>query len=111
MMGGGARLVDLAETSATIWPAMSRTINCVKLGREAEGLDKPPFRNPLGERVFESVSKEAWRMWLEHSKMLINEYRLDLTSDSGQRIWMTECERFFFGEGSALPPEFVPSRT
>jgi Fe-S cluster biosynthesis and repair protein YggX len=80
----------------------------VKLGEEAEGLDKPPFKGDLGERLYQNVSKRAWRIWLEHSKMLINEYRLDLTSEQGQRMWMTECERYFFGEGSALPPEYVP---
>ena len=88
---------------------MSRIVNCIKLGIEAEGLDKPPFRGALGERVYESVSKEAWKKWLEHSKMLINEYRLDLTSESGQRLWMTECEKFFYGDGSAAPPEFKPA--
>lgn len=83
-------------------------VQCVKLGREAEGLDKPPFKGELGQKVFDSVSKEAWRMWLEHSKMIINEFRLDLTSEQGQRVWMTELERYFYGEGSALPPEFKP---
>ena len=71
-------------------------------------MERAPFKGPLGQRVFENVSKEAWRAWLEHSKMLINEYRLDLTSENGQRIWMTECEKYFFGEGSAAPAEFVP---
>jgi Fe-S cluster biosynthesis and repair protein YggX len=86
---------------------MSRTVHCIKLGREAEGLEKPPFRSELGQKVFENVSKEAWRGWLEHSKMLINEYRLDLVSEQGQRVWMTELEKYFFGAGSALPAEFV----
>lgn len=87
---------------------MARMVQCVKLGQEAEGLDKPPFKGPLGQRVFENVSKQAWRMWLEHSKMLINEYRLDLTSEHGQKIWYTEMEKYFFGEGSSAPPDFVP---
>jgi len=85
---------------------MSRTVNCIKLGHEADGLEKPPMKGELGARVFEQVSAQAWKQWLEHSKMLINEYRLDLTSESGQRLWMTECEKYFFGEGSAAPPEF-----
>jgi Fe-S cluster biosynthesis and repair protein YggX len=93
-----------------IAPEMARTVQCVRLGREADGLDKPPFKGELGQRVFDSVSKEAWRGWLEHSKMLINEFRLDLTSEQGQRIWMTECERYFFGEGSVAPPDFVPEK-
>jgi Fe-S cluster biosynthesis and repair protein YggX len=87
---------------------MSRTVHCVKLGREAEGLDKQPIKGELGKRVYENVSKEAWKMWLEHSKILINEFRLDLMSETGQRIWMTELEKFFFGEGAELPKEFVP---
>ena len=89
---------------------MARMVHCVKLGKEAEGLDKPPFKGEMGQRVYDSVSKDAWRMWLEHSKMLINEYRLDLTSEQGQRIWMTEMEKFFFGEGSAAPADFVPEK-
>jgi len=87
-----------------------RMVQCVKLGREAEGLAKPPIKGELGQKVFDSVSKEAWKMWLEHSKMLINEYRIDLMSESGQRIWMTELEKFFFGEGAQLPPDFVPPK-
>ncbi|HMA97304.1 MAG TPA: oxidative damage protection protein, partial [Polyangiaceae bacterium] len=89
---------------------MPRTVHCVKLDCEAEGLEKPPFKGPLGERIFQNVSSRAWRIWLDHSKMLINEFRLDLTSETGQRIWMTECEKYFFGEGSELPPDFVPDR-
>jgi Fe-S cluster biosynthesis and repair protein YggX len=88
---------------------MSKTVQCIKLGHEAEALDRAPFKGPLGERIHQNVSKQAWRQWLEHSKMLINEYRLDLTSENGQRIWMTECEKFFFGEGSKLPDEFRPT--
>jgi Fe-S cluster biosynthesis and repair protein YggX len=87
---------------------MSRTVHCVKLGREAEGLEKPPFKGAVGQRIFDNVSREAWRMWLDHSKMLINEYRLDLTSQQGQQIWMAEVEKYFFGDGSAAPPDFVP---
>lgn len=87
---------------------MARTVFCVKLGREEEGLDKPPFKGEKGQKIFENVSMPAWRAWLEHSKMLINEYRLDLTSEHGQRVWMNELDNYFFGEGSKMPPDFVP---
>jgi Fe-S cluster biosynthesis and repair protein YggX len=90
---------------------MARMVQCAKLGREAEGLDRPPLKGELGQRVFDNVSKEAWRMWLEHSKMLINEYRLDLTSEQGQKIWMDELEKYFFGEGSQLPPDYQPQKS
>ncbi len=87
---------------------MAHLVQCIKLGHEAEGLDKPPFKGEFGQRIYDNVSKQAWRDWLEHSKMLINEYRLDVTSESGQRLWMTECEKYFYGEGSKAPDEFVP---
>lgn len=90
---------------------MPRMVQCIKLGREAEGLEKPPIKGELGQKVFEQVSKEAWRMWLEHSKMLINEYRLDLVSEHGQRVWMDQLDKFFFGDGSAAPAEFVAPKT
>lgn len=86
---------------------MSNTVQCVKLGREAEALEKAPLKGDVGQRILDNVSKEAWQMWLEHSKMLINEYRLDLTSEQGQQIWYTEMEKFFFGDGSSAPPDFV----
>ncbi len=86
-------------------------IQCVKFGKEMEGLDKAPLKGEVGQKIFESVSKDAWTAWLEHSKMLINEYRLDLTSEHGQKIWMTELDNYFFGEGSQLPEGFVPEQS
>lgn len=86
---------------------MAKMVQCVKLGREAEALDRPPLKGEIGQRILENVSKDGWKMWLEHSKMLINEYRLDLTSQQGQTVWYGEMEKFFFGEGSSAPPDFV----
>lgn len=87
-------------------PAMSHMVQCIKLGREAEGLPKPPLKGAIGEKIFNEISAEGWRMWLEHSKMLINELRLDLTDEKAQKYWFQEMEKYFWGEGSALPPEF-----
>jgi Fe-S cluster biosynthesis and repair protein YggX len=83
-------------------------VHCVKLKQELEGLEKPPFKGELGQRVFDNVSREAWRAWLEHSKMIVNEYRLDLVSPQGQRIWMDQLEKYFFGDGAAAPPDYKP---
>ncbi len=77
---------------------MARMVQCIKLGKEAEGLDRPPFKGDFGQEIFDHVSKEAWRSWLEYSKILVNELRLDLTSERGQEIWLSECRRFFFEE-------------
>lgn len=67
-----------------------------------------PFDNDLGQRIFDEVSFDAWKMWLEHSKMIVNEYRLDLTSERAHELLLEQCEAFFFGEGAQLPPDFVP---
>jgi len=81
-------------------------VHCIKLQREAEGLERTPLAGELGQRIFESVSKEAWGAWRDHSKMLVNELRLDLTRNEHKKVWDTECEKFFFGEGSKLPEGF-----
>jgi Fe-S cluster biosynthesis and repair protein YggX len=86
-------------------------VHCVKLGQEAEGMDKPPIKGELGQRLFENVSKEGWKLWLAHSTMLINELRLDFNDPKSQKTWMTECEKFFFGEGSALPEGYVAPKS
>ena len=87
---------------------MPRLVQCVKLGKEAEGLERPPIKGELGQRVFENVSKEAWKQWVSHSTMIVNEYRLELGTPEANRVWLTELEKFFFGEGSQLPAEYVP---
>ena len=87
---------------------MSRTVNCVMLGEDAEVLDFLPYPGELGQRIFDNVSKEAWSRWLAHQTMLINEYRLTPIEPEARKFLETEMEKFFFGEGSAAPKEFVP---
>ena len=86
---------------------MTHLVNCVKLGKEAGGMDFPPYPGDLGKRIYESVSKEAWQMWLSQQTMLINENRLSLADSKSQQFLKEELEKFFFGEGSAPPAEFV----
>jgi Fe-S cluster biosynthesis and repair protein YggX len=88
-----------------------RMVKCVKFQRELPGLDEPPFDNDLGKRIFDNVSKDAWKMWLEHMKMILNEYRLNLAERESQQIIKQQMEEYFFGEGSALPPGYVPPQT
>ncbi len=88
-----------------------RMVKCVKLQREMPGLDEPPFDNELGRRVYENVSQEAWRMWIEHLKMIVNEYRLNLVEREAQRVVQQQMEEYFFGAGAALPPGYVPPQT
>lgn len=87
---------------------MPRMVKCAKLGRELPAMLYKPFRNELGQRIFDSVSQEAWKQWIEFSKMIVNEYRLDLTSSQGQQLLMEQAEKFFFGEGVERPPDYVP---
>jgi Fe-S cluster biosynthesis and repair protein YggX len=89
---------------------MARTVKCVKLQRELPGMKWKPFEDEFGQRLYDNVSQEAWKMWLEHSKMLINEYRLDLMTPRAQQTLREQCEAYFFGEGAALPPDYVPPK-
>lgn len=89
-----------------------RKVLCVKFQREMPGLDEVPFENhPLGQRIYESVSKEAWKMWLEQMKMIMNEYRLNLGNPEAQEFLLKQMEQYFFGEGAALPPGYVPPKS
>jgi Fe-S cluster biosynthesis and repair protein YggX len=87
---------------------MSRMVNCILLGEEAEGLDYAPYPGELGQRIFENVSKQAWQRWLEHQTMLINEYRLSPIEPDARKFLETEMDKFFFAGGSAAPQEYTP---
>lgn len=89
---------------------MARMVNCVKLGREAEGLDLPPIPGELGKRVFENVSKEAWQQWVRHQTMLINENRLNLADARARQYLAEQVEKHFFGEGAATIAGYVPPK-
>jgi Fe-S cluster biosynthesis and repair protein YggX len=83
-------------------------VNCIKLGREAEGLDYPPYPGELGKKIFENVSKEAWVAWVKHQTMLVNENRLNL-ADLKARKWLAEqMDNHFFGAGAEMPQGYVP---
>jgi Fe-S cluster biosynthesis and repair protein YggX len=88
---------------------MTRMVNCVLLGREAPGLDRPPYPGELGQRIYAGVSREAWQKWLGHQTMLINEYRLTPIEPKARKFLEQEMEKFFFGEGSQAPEGYVPS--
>ena len=85
-----------------------RMVQCVKFGKELPGIPFKPFDDELGQKIYDQVSMDAWRLWLEHSKMVINEYRLDLVSPQAQQLLRQQMEQFFFGEGAKLPEGYVP---
>ena len=87
------------------------TVTCVKFQKELPGLDSPPWPGELGQRVYDSVSKEAWKLWEERMKMILNEYRLMPWQKEAQELIAKQMEDFFFGEGAALPPGYVPQQT
>jgi len=89
---------------------MARTVHCVLLKREAPGLDRAPYPGPLGQRIFENVSREAWDRWRSHQTMLINEYRLSPIEPKARKFLEEEMEKFFFGGGSDKPKEYRPKQ-
>lgn len=87
---------------------MARTVNCIKLGREADGLDFPPYPGELGKRIFENVSKEAWQQWIRHQTMLVNENRLNLADARARKYLAEQMEKYFFGPGADQIQGYVP---
>ena len=86
---------------------MPRTVHCIVLGREAEGLDYAPYPGELGKRIYAQVSKEGWQRWVAHQTMLINEYRLTPIEPKARARLVAEMEQFLFGAGAAKPEGFV----
>lgn len=89
---------------------MARMVHCVKLGREAEGLDRPTYPGPLGQRIFENVSKEAWQGWIKFQTILVNENRLNLADPQARKFLATQMENYFVGEGAQMPSGYVPPK-
>jgi len=87
---------------------MARTVNCIKLGVEAEGLDFPPYPGELGKRLYENVSKPAWAAWLKHQTMLLNENRLNLADARARQYLARQMEKHFFGDGADAAAGYVP---
>ena len=86
---------------------MTRMVNCVKLGKQAEGLAKAPYPGELGQRIFEHVSKEAWQLWMKQQTILINEYKLSVIEPKSREFLEEQMEKFFFGDGGVTPEGFV----
>ena len=87
---------------------MARMVKCRKLGKELPGLSFKPFPNALGQRIFDEISQDAWKLWLEHFKMIMNEYRLSPADPRSSQILFEQAEKFFFGDSAELPPDYRP---
>ena len=90
---------------------MTRTVNCVVLRKEAEGLARVPWPGELGKRIYENVSKEAWQQWLRHQTMLVNENRLNLADPLARKYLAEQMEKHFFGEGADVASGYVPPKS
>jgi Fe-S cluster biosynthesis and repair protein YggX len=89
---------------------MTRMVQCAKLGKEAEGLERQPYPGELGKRIFDNISKEAWQMWLRQQTMMINEYRLTPIDPNHRKMLETEMVKFLFDEGASEPEGFTPPK-
>ena len=87
---------------------MKRTVHCIKLGKESEGLEVPPYPGDLGKRIWDNVSKEAWGAWLKHQTMLVNENRLNLADARARQYLARQMENHFFGAGADAAQGYVP---
>jgi Fe-S cluster biosynthesis and repair protein YggX len=102
---------DCAPPPQAVGNTSGRMVHCVKFQKELPGLDVAPWPGELGQRLFENVSAQAWKMWEERQKMILNEYRLMPWQKEAQELIARQLEDFFFGESAALPPGYVPQQT
>ncbi len=84
----------------------ARMVMCKKLQKELPGLAFKPWPNALGTKIYENISQDAWKLWTEHFKMIMNEYRLSGGTEDANRVLFEQAEKYFFGEGAALPPDY-----
>lgn len=89
---------------------MTRMVNCIKLKKEAEGLERLTYPGELGKRIFDNVSKAAWGDWVRHQTMLLNEYRLTPVNPKDRKFLEEEMEKFFFGDGPSQVDNFTPKK-
>ena len=102
-IGAGPGLYNMREITT-----MPHMVFCSRYKQEMEGLDEPPFDSDFGNKVYNNVSKKSWQEWIERQKMLLNEYRLQPWTPQAQEFLVEQMDQFFFGEGAALPKEYVP---
>ncbi|QEW05117.1 oxidative damage protection protein [Nitrincola iocasae] len=87
---------------------MSRSVFCRKYQQQLEGLDKPPYPGPVGQKIYESVSKQAWQAWTEHQTMLINEKHLNMMDPASRKFLQEQMEKFFAGDEFEQAEGYVP---
>jgi Fe-S cluster biosynthesis and repair protein YggX len=97
-----------AENTGRRKIGMAHTVFCARYKQEMEGLDEPPFDSDFGQKIYKNVSQKAWGEWIEHQKMLLNEYRLQPWTKEAQQFLVDQMEQYFFGQGAELPKEYVP---
>ena len=89
---------------------MARMVHCLKLNKEAEGLDFAPLPGPLGQKVYENISKEAWNEWIRLQTMMVNEYQLNLADPEASKHLLGQMQKYLFGDGVESVPNYTPPK-
>lgn len=87
---------------------MSRSVQCLKLKKESEGLEYPPYPGEMGTRIWQSISKEAWQDWLGVQTRLVNENRLNLADARARKYLKEQMEKYLFEDIDVEAQGFVP---
>ncbi|GAA0495559.1 oxidative damage protection protein [Pigmentiphaga sp. GD03639] len=87
---------------------MARMIYCVKLKKEAEGLDFPPYPGELGTKIWQNISKQAWQEWVQTQTRLVNENRLNLADARARKYLQQQMQRYLFEDGNVEAQGYVP---
>jgi Fe-S cluster biosynthesis and repair protein YggX len=97
-----------APAAAAGAPLAEGLVLCAKVGKPLPRLKQPPFPGPLGQRIFENVSEEGFKLWEGQATIIMNHYGLSMADPEARKFLMKQMEDFFFGPGAQLPADWIP---
>lgn len=75
---------------------MPRIIFCTFLKKKSEGQDYQYYPGKLGKKIYNQISKEAWKQWIVKQTILINEKKLNMYNISDQEEIEKQMKLFLF---------------
>ncbi len=76
------------------------SVHCMRCGREAAALPRPPLPGASGREVQAKVCADCWAEWVKMEVMVINELRLNFMDPQAPQILEQHMRQFLALEGA-----------
>ena len=80
----GAPVPEVAAKQVELPPG---TFLCTRTGKPGHKLARPPFKGPIGQWIYDNISKETFDEWIRQGTKVINELRLDLSREQDSQTY------------------------